>query len=177
MPNEEVADFPEVFGRFKFRLLRKGKLEREWESKNFLVSAGKDYLLNRLRGNATTDITTWYLGVANNSHSRTLTDTLGSFGANEETINDYSGSTRKSWGMGAPAEGASAAVRQITNASTVDFIATTSTTAETIFLTNASTGTTGYLISEAEIDTSPVQLSNSDTLQVTYTLGISQASS
>ena len=149
-------------GKFIVEHFREGEKIGEYEFSNGIVDVGLNKILDVMFG-AVTQITTWYIGLIDNSGFSALAngDTLASHGGWNEFTN-YTGN-RKSWGVGA------AASRSITNGTTADFAITGTGTLKGIFVSNASSGTSGTLWSTAAFGAT-VSVSNGDTLKVTYTV-------
>lgn len=155
-----------IGGTFHIELLDKdGNLKAKFDAKNGVTTEGKNKILD-VMFHATTQITTWYIGLMDNSGytAEAAGDTLASHtGWNEFT--NYSGN-RKEWTEGAASSGS------ITNGTSVDFSITGSGTLKGIFLASASSGTSGTLWATAAFDsTQPV--ANGDTLKITYTVNAS----
>ena len=152
-------------GKFKAQHIRDGKVIGEYDFPNGIVDVGLNSILG-IMFHADTQITTWYLGLIDNSGFSALAnaDTMSSHaGWNEFTT--YSQANRPTWTPGA------ASGRSITNGTTVDFSITGSGTIKGIFVTSNNTkgGTTGTLWATAAFS-SNVSVVNGDTLKVTYTV-------
>lgn len=111
-----------------------------------------------------TQVTTWYLGLINNSPSPTFStaDILSSHAGWTETT-AYSGN-RKAWTNGA------AASQATTNSSTVDFAISGTVTVYGLFLCTASSGTSGTLELTASFSGGTQAVASGDTLQSTLTV-------
>ncbi len=144
-----------------------GKLLGIYRVPNGVVDVGANHVLE-CEFHSGSQVLAWYIGLVDNSgYTGWATgDTMASHaGWTESTI--YSATTRPQWTCG------TAASRQITNASTVDFSINASGVLKGIFITSDSTkgGTTGTLWAVA-LFSSTVSVSNGDTLKVTYTISI-----
>lgn len=155
-------------GRFKIEHIRDGKVIAEYDVPNGIVDVGLDHILET-EFHSGTQITTWYVGLVNNSGFSAFAnaDTMSSHAGWTES-SDYSEANRPQWTCGA------ASGRQITNASTVDFSINTTVTIKGLFIcggSGASTkgGTTGILWSTGAFGTN-VACNSGDTLKVTYTI-------
>ena len=142
-----------------------GNLKGKYDVPNGIVDVGLNHILEtEFRSGA--QITTWYIGLIDNSPSPTLAaaDTMGSHAGWAEST-AYDEATRPTWSPGA------AASRQITNGTTVDFTMNATATIKGIFITSNNTkgGTTGTLWSTAAFG-STVSVADNDVLKVTYTL-------
>lgn len=160
----EVSEL-QANGKFTCQHIRNGEVIGEYEFPNGITDAGLNSILG-IMFHADTQITSWYLGLIDNSGFSALAnaDTMASHsGWNEFTT--YSQSTRPQWSPGASSG------RSITNGTTVDFSITGSGTMKGIFVVNNNTksGTTGTLWSTAAFG-STVAVANGDTLKVTYTV-------
>lgn len=167
------------FGKINFwHHDQNGLLLRTWDSHNFMTTEGKTWALNALlrpTASSAAGYDTTYLRLANNTHTRALSDTLSTLSANEITTNLNANFVQYTLN-GAPAADGNA--MEVSNSSSKAVFTATGAVSniETVFLTNASTGTTGTLISEAEIDAGgPITLANTETLTIQYDFGISQA--
>lgn len=149
-----------------------GNLKWEDTAENAVTGVGLDYLLNISLG-AGTQITTWYIGLVDNSGFTTLAaaDTAASHGGwTEAASGNYSQTTRPSWTPSTSSGGAGS----VANSSTVNFSMTNSSalTVKGLFLISDNTkgGTSGTLFSTAAF-TGGTQATNSgDTLKITYTV-------
>jgi hypothetical protein len=152
-------------GKFTIQHFRDGKLLDAYEVNNGIVDVGMNSLLD-VGFNAGTQITTWYIGLIDNSGFTALAagDTMASHTGWTES-SDYDEATRPEWTTGSPS------ARAITNATTVDFTINATKTIKGIFITSNSTkgGTTGTLWSTAAFG-STVPVVDNDVLKVTYTL-------
>lgn len=160
-----AANPPVIKGRFKVEHFRDGNKIGEYLLNNGIVDVGIHTLFD-VFFRAGTQITTWYLGLIDNSGFTGLSnsDTMSSHsGWSESTI--YSNANRPTWNSDAPAS------RQITNSTTVDFNINASGTIKGIFVTSNNTkgGTSGTLWATA-LFSSTVTVANGDTLKITYTV-------
>jgi len=145
-----------------------GKLRWSQYAVNGVTDAGIAHILNvYFRG--TSPVTTWYLGLINNSGYTALaaSDTSGSHsGWAEAAGSNYSNSNRVTWSPGSPSSGA------IVNSTSSDFNMTATVTIKGLFLISDNTkgGTTGTLFSTALFTGGNQAVNDGDTLKVTYTM-------
>jgi hypothetical protein len=137
-----------------------------YEFPNSIVDEGVHHIFDT-EFNSGSQITTWYVGLIDNSGFSTFatSHTLASHAGWSENTN-YSEANRVTWNSDA------AATRAITNGNTADFSINASGNLKGIFISSnnvKSTGNTGTLMSEAAFS-SVVAVSNGDTLKVTYTI-------
>lgn len=164
---------PETIINFKGKFVvehfdSNGKLIETIECKNGVTNVGKDDVLN-VMFRATTQSTTWYVGIIDNSGFTAVagTDTMASHtGWNEFTT--YSEAVRQTWTPAAPSS------QSISNTTPMTFNITGSATLKGIFTVNNSTkgGTTGTLWATA-LFASNVTVNGGDQLKVTYTVSAS----
>lgn len=144
---------------------KQGNLKWEQEFPNGIVDEGIEQLLDA-GFNGGTQISTWYMGLVDNSGFSAFanSDTMSSHGGWTEST-AYSEGTRPEWTAGA------AASRAVTNSVTVDFSINATVTIKGIFIPSDSTkgGTTGTLWSTAAF-ASNASATSGDTLKVTYTV-------
>lgn len=131
-----------------------------YEAKNGVVDVGANELLD-IMFHGDTQITTWYIGLIDNSPSPTLAnaDTLASHAGWDE-FTDYTGN-RQEWAEGA------AAARVMTNATPATFPITATGEVRGMFLASVNTGTAGVLFATAFFPAA-VPVANTDELKVTY---------
>lgn len=152
-------------GYYKAELIRDGKVIETIEFPNIVTNEGKNKLLD-VMFNGVTPITTWYIGLMDNSgySSNPATDTMSSHAGWTE-FTAYTEANRQSWGVG------SASSQQITNASPATFTVNATGAVRGIFVTssNTKTGTTGTLWSTALFSAS-LAVANTDVIKITYTV-------
>lgn len=153
-------------GKFIFEHLNaEGELLHKFEFENAIVNEGKNLLLNVNFG-ATSKIATWYIGLIDNGSFSSIsnTDTISSHAGWLEATG-YSESVRQTWGAG------TASSQSITNASAATFTISGSAVLNGIFVVTNSTksGSTGTLWSAGSFG-SPVTVSTSDVIKITYVL-------
>jgi hypothetical protein len=152
-------------GRVRFDHYRNGAKIATYEFNNGIVDVGLNHILE-CEFNGGTQVSTWYLGLINNSGFSALAnaDTMASHGGWTETA-DYDEATRPEWTAG------TAASRAITNSSTVDFTMNATVTVRGVFVTtnNTKSGSTGTLWATANFG-SPIALLDNDVLRVTYSI-------
>lgn len=154
-----------IRGRFNIVHERDGEVIGHYDMPNGIVDEGLNHILET-EFNAGTPITTWYIGLIDNAAFSALAnaDVMSSHAGWAEN-SDYDEATRPEWTAG------TAATRQITNASTVDFSINDTNTIKGIFIVSNNTkgGTTGVLWATAAFG-SNVSVQNGDTLKITYTV-------
>lgn len=166
MKNRNLKHSKVAGGRFNVQCFDKdGKLKWTQEMPNGIVDVGIEYLLDGgFNGGA--QISTWYMGLINNSGFSALAaaDTASSHAGWVESA-AYAEASRPEWTADA------AATRAVTNSTTVDFSMNATVTIKGIFIISNSTksGTTGTLWSTAAFS-SNASVTNGDTLKVTYTV-------
>lgn len=170
-PVEADVDGHDVDGRHTMQLRgtllvrhydKDGNVKGTYKLRNGITNQGKNSLLD-IMFHAATQITTWYLGLMDNSgySAEAAADTLASHAGWTE-FTSYSGN-RKEWTEGA------ASSQSITNGTPVEFTMSAGGTLKGIFLCSVSTGTSGTLWATAAFG-STVTVSNGDVLKVTYTV-------
>ena len=152
-------------GIFNIQLIRKGMVVEEFTVKNSITTEGKNKILD-VMFNQDVQITTWYIGLIDNSPAPTLAvgDTMSSHSGWSE-LTAYDEATRVEWTEGAASSGS------ITNATALDFTMNATNIAYGIFVTSdsAKSGSAGTLWSTAAFG-STVSVVSSDVLKVTYTV-------
>ena len=143
-----------------------GELKGVYEFPNGIVDEGLNSILD-VQFHAASQITTWYIGLVDNSGWTAFADAdvLGSHAGWVENT-DFSEGNRVTYVEDA------AASRSITNTTTADFSVNATGNIKGIFVSSnnvKSTGNTGTLWSTAAFS-SVVAVSNGDTLKVTYTV-------
>jgi len=141
-----------------------GNIKWEENKKNLIVTAGLNHILD-VEFHATTQVTTWYIGLKG-AGSVAAGDTMASHSGWAE-LTGYSGD-RKAWTEGAASSGS------MTNGSSVDFSVTGTATIAGAFLNTAATGTSGTLYGAVDFSSSRAVISG-DTLQVTVTVTAASA--
>ncbi len=144
---------------------KEGELIGTYEFPNGIVDEGIEYLLDA-GFNGGSQVSTWYMGLVDNSGWTTWADadTMASHAGWTES-QSYTEAGRPEWAAGA------AASRQVTNATTTNFSINATATMKGIFVVSNNTkgGSTGTLWSTAAFS-STVATSNGDTIKVTYTV-------
>jgi len=143
-----------------------GNLKGTYKFPNGIVDEGMDHLLDA-QFHASSQVTTWYIGLVDNSGWSTFADadTLSSHAGWTEFVS-YTEANRVEWDEDA------ASSRSITNSTTSDFSINATGNVKGIFVSSnnvKTTGTSGTLWSTAAFS-SVVATSNGDTLKVTYTV-------
>ena len=141
-----------------------GNIKWEENKKNLIVTAGLNHILD-VEFHATTQVTTWYIGLKG-AGSVAAGDTMASHSGWAE-LTGYSGD-RKAWTEGAASSGS------MTNSSSVDFTINATATVAGAFLNTAATGTSGTLYGVVDFSSSRAVISG-DTLQVTVTVTAASA--
>lgn len=160
-----AISFPTWHNPIQVEHIRNGEVIAVYDTQNGIVDVGINSLLDVGFG-AATQITTWYMGLVDNSGFTAFADgdTMSSHtGWNEFTT--YSEATRPQWSP------AAASARSISNTTSVDFSINGSGTVKGIFVTsdNVKSGTTGTLWATAAF-ASNVTVTSGDVLKVTYTI-------
>ena len=143
-----------------------GNLKWKKVAKNGATDEGLNKMLD-VMFHATTQISTWYIGLITGTGTLAAADTLASHAGWTEGTS-YTGD-RKEWSEGA------ATGKSTTNSSTVDFACNGSMTVKGAFLSSASTGTTGTLFCTSAFTGGDQAVGNGDTLKVTYTVSAAAA--
>lgn len=153
---------------FKVEHWRKGKLLDVIVEKNLVTNAGKNALLD-IMFHGSTQITTWYLGLINNTGYTAVSaaDTMASHAGWSE-FTAYDESVRQTWTE------AAASSQSITSSSVATFTINGTGEVRGSFLNSVSTksGTTGTLWA-ATLFPSVVSVESADSLKVTYTVNAS----
>lgn len=153
---------------FHIEHYRKGALLDIISSKNLVTNEGKNSILD-IMFHAATQITTWYIGLINNSGYSAVAaaDTMSSHAGWTE-LTSYDESVRQTWTE------AAASSQSITSSSVATFTISATVAARGMFLVSNSTkgGTTGTLWA-ATLFSSALNLVDDDTLRVTYTVNAS----
>jgi len=152
-------------GVFHIRHYRKGKLIGEYDIPNLITTVGRNHILNT-EFHGDTPVTTWYIGMVNNSGFTTFAagDTMGSHAGWTE-LENYDEATRVAWAEDAASSGS------ITNSTPATFTINATVTIKGIFVTSVNTkgGTTGILWCGTAFS-SPIAAEDNDVLSVTYTV-------
>jgi len=151
-------------GRFKLEHWKHGKLVEVQEFDNGVTDGGIENILD-VAFVADTQITTWYLGIIDDSGFSALdaTDTMASHAGWVE-LTTYDEATRVAWTPGA------AVAKTITNAVTIDFTFNAVKTLKGVFLSSVSTkgDTTGILWATA-LFSSDIPVGIGSIVKLTYT--------
>lgn len=155
-------------GRFDVRIFdKRGRLKKVLTAHNGIVNGGKDKVLG-VMFNAVAQITTWFMGLINNSPTPTLAaaDTMAIHGGWNESHTEYDETPRPTW----PEDPASG--QQITNTTEVVFTINATLTIAGFFLVSNNTkgGTAGTLWCTALFDGGAQAVISGDKIKVTYTL-------
>lgn len=150
-----------VGGRFELICRDKeGKIKWVDYIDNLVVNQGLQHILDAVFSGAS-QVATWYLGLTAGSPSPAGADTLASHGGWTE-FTDYSEGARQEW-----VEVRSS--QTLTNtASKADFSINGSGTVGGAFLSSASTGTSGTLMSAGALSGGNRSVASGDTVSVTY---------
>lgn len=157
-----------VKGIIKAELFRAGKKIWEDIANNLVPNAAKNYALDAAFTSGT-QITTWYIGLIDNSSPPTLAaaDTMASNSITENVA--YAESTRQSWGVAVASQQATNSV-----AASFTFSSAGSWTIYGIFVTDNDTKSnfaSGLLWSEGAFSSARTVVT-SDVLKVTYTAAL-----
>ena len=154
-----------IRGKYKWELVRDGKVIWTEEQENLIVNAGLDYFLGVGLSDETPD-GTHYVGLKDTG-TAVAADTLASHASWAELTN-YTGD-RKEWVE------AGVSSQNITNsASPASFTFTSADTIYGSFLCSAASGTSGTLISVGDFSASRAVLTD-DVLNCTYTITAADA--
>lgn len=160
-----VASLLFARGKFHVQHYRDGQLLGAWDVPNGITDAGMNSLLD-IMFHGSTQITTWYIGLVNNSgfSSFANADTIASHAGWTE-FTSYDEANRVTWTEDA------ASARSISNTTTADFTISATGVVHGIFVVSENTkgGTTGTLWSTAAF-TSNVSVQDNDVLKITYTV-------
>lgn len=159
-----------VGGQFDGQIIRNGKIIDEFSDKNLVVNEGLNSLLD-IMFHASTQITTWYLGVFEGNYTPVATVTAATIASAATESTAYTSATRPEYVE------AAAASQSITNsASRASFTFNATKTIYGAFLVSNSTksGTTGTLFSAARFATSKA-VESGDELLLTYTFSASSS--
>lgn len=157
-------------GVFDYQLKRDGKIIDEWQSKNIVVDEGLDATLD-IMFHASTQITTWYIGIFEGNYTPLATDTAANITANSTESTAYDESVRQTYVE------AAASSQSITNsANKATFTINDTKTIYGAFLVSDSTksGTSGTLAAASKFSSSR-SVVDDDELLITYTLSISSS--
>jgi len=138
-----------------------GRLKWKDEAVNAVVDEGLNHILD-VEFHATSQVTTWYIGLITGAGTLAAGDTLASHAGWTEGTS-YSG-TRKEWTEGA------ASGKSMTNSTPVDFSITGTMTVKGAFLCSVTSGTSGTLFCTALFSGGDQGVANGDTLRITYTI-------
>lgn len=145
-----------------------GNLKGIYDIPNGITNEGKNHALDALF-HAATQITTWYIGLIDNSGFTALAATNTAAGINSTNgwneFTTYTEGARQEWTEGA------AASQSITNSTPATFSISGGGTVKGIFIVSSSTksGTSGTLWSTA-LFASNIAVINGDSLKITYTV-------
>jgi hypothetical protein len=160
-----VASFMFCRGSFHVEHYRAGQLLGRFRVPNGITDVGMNTLLD-VMFHGVSAITTWYIGLVNNSgfSSFANADTMASHSGWTE-FTSYDEANRVTWPEDA------AATRSISNTTTADFTISATGTLHGIFVTsdNTKSGTTGTLWSTAAFS-SNVSVVDNDVIKITYTV-------
>lgn len=180
----ECSDALPLKGRYKVEHWRANTLLQTFEFDNGITNEGKNAILG-IMFDAATQLTTWYLGLIDNSGFTALAaadiyDNINQTGNGWDEFASYtdpgnsnSSTTRPVWNPSAPAS------QSISNGSPTVFDITGSGTVKGVFAcagTNAATkgdhtaGTAHKLWGTALFNTGDVAVANGDQLKITYTV-------
>lgn len=154
-------------GKFMLEHIRNGQCIGKYEIQNLITNVGLDAFLD-IMFHATTQITTWYIGLIDNSGFTAVdeADTISSHSGWSE-FTTYSDATRMAWTE------AAASGQSITSSAVTTFAINGSGTVKGLFLVSNSTkgGTTGTLWCATTFATA-IPVVNTDSFKVTYTVNL-----
>lgn len=159
-----------VGGRFDGEIIRKGKVIEKFSDRNLVVNEGLNSLLD-IMFHASTQVTTWYLGVFEGNYTPVSSVTAATIASAATESTAYSSATRPEYVE------AAAASQSITNsASRASFTFNATKTIYGAFLisNNTKSGTTGTLFSAARFASSKA-VESGDELLLTYTFSASSS--
>lgn len=160
----------QLAGKYSGQIIRDGKVVEEFEDSNLVVNEGLNSLLN-VYMYASTQITSWYVGIFEGNYTPVATVTAATITAASTESTAYTNSTRPAY---VPAAASS---QSITNsASRASFVFNASKTIYGAFLVSASakSATTGTLFSAARFSSSK-NVESGDELLLTYTFTASSS--
>jgi hypothetical protein len=164
MPSQKLL----VGGKYSGQIIRDGEVIDEFIDDNLIVDEGLNSLLD-VYFHASTQITTWYLGVFEGNYTPVAGLTAATVASAATECTAYASATRPEYVE------AAAASKSITNsASRASFVFNATKTVYGAFLISNSTkgGTTGTLFSAARFSTSKA-VESGDELLLTYTFNAS----
>jgi len=152
----------ELKGIFQVEQIRDGEIIENFTVENGIVDVGLNSILG-VEFHADTQITTWYIGLVDNSGTPTFNnaDTLASHPGWAEATG-YAG-TRPQWTANA------AASRSITNNATVDFAINAPAVIKGLFICSVTSTNVGTLWSTAAFGAT-ITVANGDVIKITYTV-------
>lgn len=159
-----------VAGKYHGQIIRAGRVIDEFEDSNLVVNEGLNSLLD-IYFHASTQITTWYLGIFEGNYTPVATVTAATIASAATECTAYTNGTRPAY------DEAAASSQSITNsASRASFVFNATKTIYGAFLISNSTksGTSGTLFSAARFSTSKA-VESSDELLLTYTFTAASA--
>ena len=139
---------------------KNGKIKWQDKAKNLVTNQGLQYLLDAglLDG---TQITTWYLGLTDDSPTPAAGDTLASHGGWTE-FTEYDEAARQSWG-------AARSGQTVSNGTAVGFsINAAGGGVGGAFVASAASGTAGTLLCAAALSGGNRAVADGDTVSLTY---------
>lgn len=151
-------------GVFECELVRDGEVIDRWSTHNLVTNEGLNHVLDVIF-HASTQVSTWYIGLFEGNYTPVATVTAASITADSTESTAYDETTRQAYVE------AAASSQSITNsASKATFTINATKTIYGAFLVSNSTksGTTGTLMSAARFGSSKSVVDN-DQLLVTYT--------
>lgn len=179
-PNDNIKHDVSLGGVFKVEHYDKdGNLKGIYNIKNGVTRQGRDYMLDAAFSGGT-PITAWYIGLINGDGSFANVDEddtyavhngTGGTGTWTELHSIYSETTRPAWSESGPSN------QSLTNNSPVTFTITAGGTVRGIFICSNNTkgdlAASGAKLWSTSLFTSPVTVSNGDSLKITYTINTS----
>lgn len=159
-----------VGGKFVGQHVRHGEVIDEFEDDNLVVNEGLNSLLNVYFA-ASTQITTWYLGIFEANYTPVATVTAATIATASTECTAYDETTRPEW---QEAAAASQSITNSANRATFTFNATKQVYGAFLVSSNTKSGTGGTLFAAAQFSTSK-SVVDDDQLLLTYTFSAASA--
>ncbi len=94
---DKTLDKLKAGGKFIVSHLRDGKIIDKWEEHNLVVTEGLNYLIGTALDGATTQITSWYVGLFSGAYTPVATDTAANIASNATEFSDFDETERQAW--------------------------------------------------------------------------------
>lgn len=166
LPAQKVT----IGGVFTHDVRRNGVLLGERSDHNIVVNQGLDHILDVVL-HASTQVTTWYIGIFEGNYTPVATDTAANITANSTECTAYDESTRVEY-----VEAAASSQSTTNSANKATFTINATKTVYGAFLASASakSATTGTLLAASRFSASR-SLVATDELLITYTISAADA--